>query len=64
MTTITSNIVSLYVHELDGGKNLKLDLSTKHDRNKLKYLLEKQCYKLRKKDIDRYKDFIVNSFTK
>ena len=55
---LDKNIISVRIYELNNIRTVKIDLNNRKDRGKLRHILLHERYRLRKKDIVRYEDFL------
>ena len=55
------NMISIKLYELNEVRTLAIDLNNKKDRSKLKHILVHERYRMRKRDIRKYEDFLNNS---
>ncbi|RAP28980.1 hypothetical protein DID78_04330 [Candidatus Marinamargulisbacteria bacterium SCGC AG-343-D04] len=50
--------INVKIYELNNIRSVPINLNNGKDRGKLKHILEHESYRLRKRDIERYKELL------
>ena len=58
MNKSKNNSIHVKIYELDNIRELTIDLNNSKDRSKLKHIIQHEPYRIRKRDLEYYKQVL------